>query len=409
MNIKPYQLLLGALALGVAPSAMALNQDITASFRPDPSQAQHNKFVNTTPVSGYCAAYPSFCVGIFSIRLPVRYDSAQPLMPGTDPRNHAMFSVPAQWRTLTVTHTETGETEQVELRVAGIGSQYELSDTVENLTGIPNALSAHRALWGGVSWVYPPPPCGYTGHGFFGSKTYAFFWRTPVEGACVKFTHYAIPAMGYTYLDFAYELRTPNPLGMSSGTYTGQLTYRVGPGADFDMGDVMLPSDNAINLNFVLAVDHILKVEIPPGGDRVELVPQGGWQAWLQQGRKPSRLFRDQTFNLYASSRFKMQLACERVIGDTCAIRNAANGHEVPVDIRVSLPHGLSNPDGSAVSRQPLLLSGAGTQLFKPAMYVDRRPGTLHFEVSQQAVAEMLAQDPGTYAGAVTVIWDSQV
>jgi hypothetical protein len=290
----------------------------------------------------------------------------------------------------------------------GVGSQYWLSDSAKNLTGAADALGGHWALWGST-WVYAPAPCGYSGVGFFTPASYGFFWKTPAHGACVKSTQFPIPKMGYSYLDFAYELRTPNPLAMTAGTYTGNLAYTVGPGGDFDMGDVMLPSDTEINLNFVLDVDHILKVEVPPGGDRVDLLPQGGWQAWLQQGRKPSRLFRDQTFNLYASSRFKMQLECERVMGDTCALRNDANGHEVPVDIRVSLPHGLNNLDGSAVTRQPLLLSGAGTQLFQPVMYVDRKPGTLHFEVKQQAVAEMLDQDAGTYSGAVTVIWDSEV
>ena len=48
--------------------------------------------------------------------------------------------------------------------------------------------------------------------------------------------------MRYHYLDFAYELVTPNPLGMSSGKYRGDLTYTVGPSLDFDMGDIMLPS-----------------------------------------------------------------------------------------------------------------------------------------------------------------------
>jgi len=32
-------------------------------------------------------------------------------------------------------------------------------------------------------------------------------------------------------MDYAYELKTPNPLGMSSGQYTGTLDYTIGPGA----------------------------------------------------------------------------------------------------------------------------------------------------------------------------------
>jgi hypothetical protein len=30
--------------------------------------------------------------------------------------------------------------------------------------------------------------------------------------------------------------------------------------------------------------------QIPPGGNKVLLEPQGGWQGWLEHGRKPVRL-----------------------------------------------------------------------------------------------------------------------
>ena len=215
--------------------------------------------------------------------------------------------------------------------------------------------------------------------------------------------------MSVNTMEYAYELRTPNPLGMSSGLYTGSITYSMGPGGDYDFGDVMMPSKNALTLNFTLSVEHDLKVDVPPGGNRIELVPQGGWQAWLSQGRKPARLFRDQTFHISASSRFKMQMACERVIGDTCALRNTTDGHEVPVDVSVSLPHGLNREDGGAVIRQPLLLSGAGTEQFQPGFYVNRRPGTLHFEVQKQYADQMVERGGSTYAGQVSVIWDSDL
>jgi hypothetical protein len=217
--------------------------------------------------------------------------------------------------------------------------------------------------------------------------------------------------MRYDYLDFAYELETPNPLGMSSGKYFGSLTYSVGPNADFDMGDVMVTSQSTLTLNFALDVQHTLKVDIPPGGNRVELVPQGGWQAWLQQGRKPTRLFRDQTFNISASSRFKMNLECQySQDGKTCSLREPESGDVVPLKVSVSLPYGLTDGGGQAVSRRQLLRDGSGTELFQPGIYVDRKPGTLHFEIPADEVAEMIHS--GTqrqYSGSVTVIWDSEI
>jgi hypothetical protein len=229
---------------------------------------------------------------------------------------------------------------------------------------------------------------------------------------CSKTAKFDIPlSFRYLYFVFAYELKTPDPLAMKSGKYTGTMPYTVGPRQDFDMGDVMIPNDNQLTLNFSLDVRHTLKVEIPPGGNRIELVPQGGWQAWLTQGRKPTRLFRDQTFNLSSSSRFKMSLDCQySEDGNRCLVRDPVSGHFVPLDVSLTLPNGLVDAAEQPVSRRPLRRDGMGTELFQPRFYVDRKPGALHFEIAQDQVGEMLK--PGvarTYSGTVTVVWDSEV
>lgn len=403
------------LALFVAPTAEAVNQEIRALFRPDPANPQRNTFINKTPVSGYCADYPDQCEqnATFSIRLPIRFDSVRAMQPHDSQRNSSMFTVPAQWRALTVTNAETGEAEQVEMRIAGFGSRYVLDDKVTNLTGAPNTLEGHRALWGGPygSWVNPPSPCQYSGVGWYTDDYYQFFWKTPIQGTCVKTASFRIPTMYYEYLDFAYELRTPNPLGMSSGLYTGDLTYRIGPGGDFDMGDVMVPNDSDLTLSFVLDVQHTLKVDIPPGGNKIRLEPQGGWQSWLQAGRRPVRLFRDQTFNISASTRFKILMQCGPGIGGECGLENSAdNGRRVVLHISVSLPNGITDLSGQPVRRLRLRTGAGNEQQFKPGFYVDRAPGTLHFEVEQSYMESMLRPGvAGTYTGIVIVIWDSEI
>jgi len=398
------------LALLAMP-ASGVDMPIEAEFKPDPANPHLNKFENKTPNSGYCASYPTQCqsLGIFSLRAPIRFDSSQPIAAlHTDPRQGAMFDAPTEWRELTVVHRQTQEQETVKIRVAGFGSSYVTENVIDLVGGGVPAPEAHGLLWTGGGWLRSAPPCTGSGLAAYAVNFYVFFWRTPVEGVCAKPARFDIPWLRYNYLDFTYELITPNPLGMSSGEYEGTYQYTLGPHQDFDMGDVMLPNDSLLTLNFTLRVEHDLKVEVPPGGNRIELVPQAGWQAWLNQGRIPARLFRDQTFTISASSRFKMQLECERVMGDTCALRNAA-GHQVPLNLSVSLPNGLNRPDGSAVSRQPLLLSGAGTEQFDPRYYVNRRPGTLHFEVAREHVEAMLTQGGSTYSGQATVIWDSDL
>ncbi|MBB3243170.1 hypothetical protein FHW68_004737 [Pseudomonas sp. Tn43] len=399
--------------LAIAPSAEAATQEIRALFTPDPANPLRNEFVNKTPESGYCEYYPDICraSNTFSLRLMTRLESNKAMQAGADPRNSAMFKVPGNWRRLTVTNAETGRMETVEVRIAGIGSNYVLSDTAASLTGASNAQEGHNRLWKGYGWVNSAPPCETTGVGFYGASTYAFFWKTPNETPCVKTANFTIPGMTYGYLDFAYELRTPNPLGMFSGLYTGSLSYRLGPGGDFDFGDVMIPNDPDLTLDFVLDVQHILKVDIPPGGEKVQLVPAGGWQSWLQAGRRPVSLFRDQTFNISASSRFKMQLECETpgIVTD-CQIINPHTGGGVELQVSVSLPNGLNDLAGQPVKRRRLRTGQANALHLQPAFYVDNTPGVLHFEVPKYVMEFMLLPGMGgRYSGRVTVIWDSEV
>ncbi|WP_256659089.1 hypothetical protein [Pseudomonas sp. R4-39-08] len=401
-------LLAGLWSSVFSASALGITQNITAVFRPDPGNPMVNKFENTTPQSSICAAHiPAQCkqLNIFSLRAQAfaAFSNAPIVANHDDERQGFMVKVPSDWRDLSVTHGATGETETVQIRIAGIGMTW----VVPRPPGV-SAWAQPGASWQS-QWINAPSPCRRTGHLVASTIAASYFWLTPEgAGTCSRQPSVDLPSLRFSTMEYAYEIRTPNPLGMSSGEYIGGITYSMGPGGDYDFGDVMAPSHDTITFNFTLNVQHDLKVEVPPGGNRIELVPQGGWQAWLNQGRKPSRLFRDQAFNISASSRFKMQLACERVIGDTCALKNG-DDHEVPVDISVSLPHGLSRGDGAGVIRQPLLLSGAGTELFQPGFYVNRRPGTLHFEVKKEHADTMVARGGTTYSGQVTVVWDSEL
>ncbi|SMQ30979.1 hypothetical protein SAMN04488483_5877 [Pseudomonas helmanticensis] len=239
-----------------------------------------------------------------------------------------------------------------------------------------------------------------------------FFWKTPSSTVCGKQAKFDIPWVRLGYVDFAYELETPNPLGMSSGNYLGALTYTVGPNADFDFGDVMLPNSSSLTLNFNLDVRHTLKVEIPPGGEQVQLVPVGGWQSWLQAGRRPVSLLRDQIFNISASSRFKMFIGCGPGINGECALEDPEVNRRVELFVFVSLPNGITDLSGQPVRRLRLKSGGGNAQYFKPGFYVDRAPGTLHFEVPPHSMANMLRPGEGRggrYSGVVVVYWDSDI
>lgn len=401
--------LLTGVTLGFSGMANAIVKDVSATFRPDPTKPHENKFKNTTPNEGYCLRYPIGCEqqNIFSLQLPIKFNSNAPIPANhTDPRKGAMFKVPSSWRSLQIVNEQTGEAETVEIRIAGIGVLWFTKQSVSELVGGGvDWTDAHGMLWEGSYWSYPPPGCGYSGSADWGLFHYAAFWLVPADTVCAKKAKYLIPEFRYDYLDFAYEMRTPNPLAMSSGTYSGSMNYTLGPHQDFDMGDVMLTDESIVTLDFKLRVDHTLKVEVPPGGNRVELEPLGGWQSWLQQGRKPTRLFKDQTFNISASSRFKMKLECSPAASGNCQL---SDGLRVQLLTSVSLPHGLTDANGQTVDRR--LLSTNEQPVFQPGFYVDRKPGTLHFEVLPHHVAAMIQPgQPKQFSAQVTIIWDSEV
>ena len=407
--IKAIRQAMGPCALAVvlgafSQPALAIVEEITAVFRPDPANPMSNKFINTTPQSGLCPWHvPARCeaVNTFSIRNSAFRAYSNGPIPAypDDPRKSAYFKVPSDFRDLQVTHRTTGRVETVQMRMAGIGARW----------NAPVSAWATTELRWSHYWYGAPPPCMPINYIAAAVNFALFFWIVPENaGACSVTNGSVIERMSFSTLEYGYELRTPNPLGMDTGIYDGSITYTMGPGGDLDFGDTMIPDDNVLTFNFTLSVEHVLKVDLPPGGNRIELLPEGGWQAWLNQGRRPARLFRDQTFVIAASSRFKMNLECGLVIGNTCGLRNG-EGDEVPVQIAVSLPYGLRDQFDQPVDKLPLRLDGVGTELFQPTHYVDNRPAKLHFEVGKDDVGEMLKAPGTTYSGVATVIWDSEV
>lgn len=57
---------------------------------------------------------------MFSIEVPVRYKSNRVISAGDD----VSVRAPSGWRRLTVTNQDTRETEVVELRITGVGSNF---------------------------------------------------------------------------------------------------------------------------------------------------------------------------------------------------------------------------------------------------------------------------------------------
>ncbi|ARP85100.1 hypothetical protein CAL13_01860 [Bordetella genomosp. 9] len=136
-----------------------------------------------------------------------------------------------------------------------------------------------------------------------------FMWKFPQDaGACIKIPKFDLPQSQHGFrfdgisTSIGYELVAPNPLRMASGTYRGEHTFTIGPGGDFDFGDRATVERSSIVIALELFVHHQFELHLPPGSDRAVLEPPGGWGAWLNSGRRPTKIFRDVPFSFTTST-----------------------------------------------------------------------------------------------------------
>ncbi|MNJ34544.1 hypothetical protein D3C77_292620 [compost metagenome] len=186
---------------------------------------------------------------------------------------------------------------------------------------------------------------------------------------------YSLDPLTLTGVTYSYELETPAPQSMLSGTYRGSISYSVGRRLDIDYGDYPVYRDSVYTLHFVLVVNHVLDVRFPPGSSTAALQPRGGWLQWLQRGRRPENLSIDQRFRFTTNNAFKMHIECQYTLGNQCGIQNGS-GHQVPVESRVTLPAGINNASGQPANRQ--LLSPVDKHVFTPTPLVADSRAKLH-------------------------------
>lgn len=382
--------------------ATASDLNITARFTPNPQNTNSNMFENTTANAGYCVDYGGCPTGVFSITIPNTMAYMQ-----MSKEQVFDFRVPYAWREVNVTNTD-GTSATVKVRVRGLGAYYQLSSSVQTITGLSGILSAHGAIWNS-RWINAPSGCDSSTYGVAYAAAYAYFWIFKSSNPCSKVSKVDLtPGVYFNNLTFMYELQTPKPLDMSAGTYTGQTTYTIGPTGDFQLGP-NTANDPTLTLHFTLSVNHIFSFRFPAGADRLTLAPKGGWQQWLYNGPKylPVKLLAHLDFQQWSSTKFKMQLQCQYTVADDCAIQNDTGTTQVPVKTMITLPSSLQDVSGQPVNRY--VLSNSTEAVFHPIRYVNNERSTLDFEVDKSGVEQMVSSGSRTFRGNVTVVWDSDV
>ncbi|HFK2925761.1 TPA: hypothetical protein ACGY8I_003039 [Aeromonas hydrophila] len=201
---------------------------------------------------------------------------------------------------------------------------------------------------------------------------------------------------------FGFKITPPSPLKMPNGIYTGSIILSVGQNKDIDLGNGVY-EDNQLIIELTLKVQHQIKVEFPPGGDKVVLQPPGGWHDWIYRGkaRIPPYLIAELLYRLWSSSDFNVWLNCQYAIGEVCMLNNERLGMQVRLDViyvnkskeEISLKHGVKKLF-SASLRGPYFINEERSIIFK---------------VQEPVLALMMEYPGSTYKGNVTLIYDAAI
>lgn len=395
--------LLALWAISFANGASARQSLVTATFNPVRLPSK-DAFVNTSQSGPMCGNTPYKCGDRKSLSARMLPVSKTPLtINNPDPRQGLFFKIPSGWHDVTVYHNKTRESRTVQLRFISIAVRLATRPDITAITGIHDIGQAHIALWEAGGPGVAPPGCTSLYGQAVDEFNYELVWTPQGDTSCSKRNLFTITRADPTS-EIIYEIRTPSPLDMTTGTWDGLLPLRVGPGMDIDFGDNVTSSDPVFDIRAELNVEHYMSIVFPSGADRLALEPDNGWVAWVNRGSRPERIARDQPFRVSSSVYMRMLIECQYDMGEDCAIQNPA-GHQVPVVTRMTLPGDMRLLTGGPVDKARL--SNTFALKAAPSQFVDDQTGKLHFEVARNDVDAMLAHPDTTYSGNVTVIWDS--
>jgi hypothetical protein len=372
----------------------AASVNVSAEFKSDITQPQKNKFTNTTPKTGFCTRFPSYCRGeIFSVAVPgISAQKFYDVLSSDLRTNHHYYKIDAATRIVTLTNKVTGLKTNAKFRI--------------------NIFSVRTD---GLKLYYQITPSGgcSSATGGSGNETQATFsWRVP-EG---KYNCYSRLLSNDTLtnngnvrlyeLSFGYELETPDPLSLPSGEYEGEVVYTLGDGMDIDYYALSY-SDNEVRIKINAKVEHAFFYRFPSGSENVKLSPPNGWSSWINGGMIPQKLSKEVPFTLSSSSGFKVWMQCEHNSGAGCGLKNQATAETVPLDVKMTIPGFNSNRQ--PVRNMLLNTDAAGHTIDLPGQFVVDLRSKLDFIVNRPEVEKMVKAPGSNWKGAVTLIFDSEV
>ncbi|MGL5409813.1 MAG: hypothetical protein ACRDAP_14075, partial [Shewanella sp.] len=180
------------------------------------------------------------------------------------------------------------------------------------------------------------------------------------------------------------------------------FNFYIGRNQDIDLGDGIYNGQLAHEVNIKLAVRHQLRVDFPKGEgegrSKVTLLPPGGWNDWIHNGKGiPNKLQQELPFRLWSSAPFTVTLRCQYISGTECALKNA-KGHQAKLNTYyINVENEMFN-----LSTTPYKFSS----LRGPTINGARK---IKFRVAGDVVTEMMKYPGSTYKGDITLIFDAAI
>ena len=416
--MKKYLSKSGIIAISVigasALTANAATMNITAEFSPDIHNPKNNEFINTTPISGFCAKWPTYCTkNVLSIETNLKTRQQYIIKAWDSDRNSVFFGFPSNYKVVDVVNNKTGERSTLKFRIAGFSARN---------------WNASNSNWSGTWGYYPPAPCISGGTSIGAGDWIQFAWaiNEKKDVHCVMYSKIDRNAnISFDEISYAYELIAPNPLGMGSGIYTGSFKLGVGPSKDIDFGDNFIANDDSLDVSFTLTVNHELKVTPTPGATDVTLYPcyygsacskdsaEKNWERWMVTNIPPQKMSGLSRFNISSSGTFTVYMMCgngSAQSADSCPMISNKSNTVVPVKALLTLPGNITDQTGQSVVNKPLYTGkDISRNRFITSSFGIAQPGQVDFVIDKKDIGEMLKSRPDSWTGNVTLMFDPNI
>ncbi|MGU5652694.1 hypothetical protein [Aeromonas allosaccharophila] len=385
-------------------SSLAAVIDITADYKPESYDVSGGRFINTTPCDVgkpvfYCDPQKPLESSVI-IKLPVSI--AKTINSTKGKQSYLSYYRLSGPKKVILTNSNNGERHELIFIPTNIGAKVinmsypVVNDSKWPMSKIGGDCSAESESWGW--WV----------GSIVTEQLFLYLIKNAAQNGPSECYYNSQLGDGTSYtvdwLNYGFRIKSPNPLTMSNGKYTGSVKIMVGRNQDIDLGDAIYSGSTEHELKFTLTVRHQLKVDFPKGDSdghsQVTLLPPGGWINWMHNGkREPSILQQDLPFRIWFSAPFTVALRCQHQWGTECGLKDS-KGRTVP--LKTYYVNSVNEMTLLTTSQYKFVLPVQG----KPIINAAR---AIRFQVVGGTVTEMMKYPGSNFKGDVTLIFDASI